>query len=113
MRGLAQGPPEGAAIVNCYDWMEAARTCPKCGWTGTGRETKTGEAFHEGSERHCPKCWHYFGFVVYPTIDENLTDPRADPIDRLAAQVVRQRVRIATLKAQRAATAAIAKAAAR
>ena len=50
-----------------------------------------GDSFNDGSERHCPKCFHYFGYVAYPLLRENLTDPMADPLDRLAAEVVFRR----------------------
>jgi hypothetical protein len=91
-------PPRGGKPTSGsdhYEWMAAPRTCPKCGWKGTGKDTTTGEAFREGSERHCPVCDHYFGFVMYPLISETLVDPRADELDRLFAKVVMQRVAIA------------------
>jgi hypothetical protein len=57
---------EGGGRMNHDDWMEETRACPKCGWAGTGRETTMGDSFNDGSERHCPKCFHYFGYVAYP-----------------------------------------------
>jgi hypothetical protein len=88
------------STMNWYDWMEASHTCPKCDWSGTGRDTKIGDTFNDGSERHCPKCNHYFSFVSYPLISESLTDPRAPEDDRLFAEVVMQGV--AELKAAEA-----------
>jgi hypothetical protein len=93
--------------MSWYDYMEAPRTCPKCAWAGFGRDTKMGETFNDGSERHCPQCDHYFGYVAYPLISESLTDPRADNDDRLFAEVVMQGV------AQIKAAEAIARAALR
>ena len=70
-----------------YDWVNAQQTCPKCGWVGLGGETATGEGFNEGSERHCPDCDHYFGFLAYPLLEESLTDPRAPESDRKFAKI--------------------------
>jgi len=78
--------------LSWYDFMENPRTCPTCAWTGPGSETTMGDAFHDGSERHCPKCGHYFGYWVYPLISESLTDPRAPGEDCLFAEVVMERV---------------------
>jgi hypothetical protein len=88
------------STMSWYDWMEARHTCPKCAWAGLGRVTKIGDTFNDGSERHCPECDHYFGFVAYPLITESLTDPRAPRGDRLFAEVVMQAV--AEIKAEQA-----------
>ena len=88
------------STMSWYDWMGAQHMCPKCARAGLGRDTKIGDTFNDGSERHCPNCDHYFGFVAYPLISESLTDPRAPEADRLIAEVIMQGV--AELKAAEA-----------
>ena len=69
-----------------YDWMHGSHACP-CGWVGLGRETKLGETFNDGSDRHCPKCDHRFGYIAYPFLEETLSDPRAPREDKLFAEI--------------------------
>jgi hypothetical protein len=52
-----------------------------------------GDSFDAGAEYHCPCCDRYFGFRAYPTFDEVRTDPRADPIGRIALAVAEARMR--------------------
>jgi len=74
--------------MSYYDWILCEHTCKKCGWRGIGKETNIRESFSEGSERECPKCGNYFGYIAYPLIDETLDDPRADPADKKIAQLI-------------------------
>jgi hypothetical protein len=81
-----------------YDWMHGTQTCSHCGWSGTGKQTRIRESFRDGAERECPRCGEeYFGFVAYPYLDETINDPRADPIDRDIALIIKKR---ATVKDQ-------------
>ena len=77
---------------SCYDWMNASQACPDCKWEGLGKQTKIGEGFNDGAERHCPRCFHYLGYVAYPLISEALTDPRASRADRLQAEIIKHRL---------------------
>lgn len=72
-----------------YDWHHGLQTCPKCNWSGPGRDASLRESYEAGAEYQCPKCDHYFGFIAYPTTTETITDSRAAPIDRLIAQVIK------------------------
>ena len=92
----ALGEPESLRFVESpvrdsyYDRMEDLETCPECAWVGTGRDLAIGESFDSGAEYHCPACDHYFGFGAYPLITEVMTDPRADPIDRIALELAKR-----------------------
>jgi hypothetical protein len=70
-----------------YDWKEGEIKCKECDWSGHGRDAELGEMFSDGAEYHCPKCGQRFGFVAFPTVEENLSDPRAAAADRLAAEI--------------------------
>jgi hypothetical protein len=78
--------------MDYYDWMSDLKTCGKCGWVGLGKEAKIGECFNECAEYHCPKCGDYIDVVLYPSLTENLIDPRANSVDRLFAEVVIQKI---------------------
>lgn len=47
--------------------------CPKCGWTGKGRDAQLGEVFELGevSEYHCPSCNEYLYVVPWPRLGES------------------------------------------
>jgi hypothetical protein len=77
--------------MSFYDFKNSPQTCDKCGWTGLGTEAALGDTFAEGAEYHCPKCYEYFGFQAYPTLEEATTDPRAPRSDRLFAEIVIRR----------------------
>lgn len=79
--------------MSFYDFHNGTQTCKQCGWSGLGKEATMGDSFAEGAEYHCPKCYHYFGFQSYPTLQESLTDPRAPREDRMFAEIVEQRVK--------------------
>lgn len=74
-----------------YDWNGSRVACPSCAWAGTGAETTLSETFDFGAEYVCPRCGHSFGFVVFPTHDDVLTDPRASEIDRRVVELQRDR----------------------
>lgn len=79
--------------MNYYDWINTKHTCKDCGWVGLGKVAEMGESFNDGSEYHCPKCNHYFGFIAYPLLNESITDSRADPADRKFAEIVLKRLK--------------------
>ena len=74
-----------------YGWRNSTLTCGACGWSGLGKETSLSESFTDGAEYQCPRCAVDFGFVVFPTLAEAATDPRADPFDRDAARLAMSR----------------------
>ena len=78
--------------MDYYDWMGDLKTCKKCGWVGLGSEAKVGECFNECAEYHCPKCEDYFDVLLYPSLNEKLMDPRANPVDKLFAEIVMQKI---------------------
>jgi hypothetical protein len=43
-------------------------TCPKCTWTGLGKELSNGEFYEDSyiAEFNCPKCHTEVGFVQFP-----------------------------------------------
>lgn len=77
--------------MSYYDWMDKSLSCPACGWNGCGRDAVAGEVFRDGAEYHCPSCQHKFGFVVFPSHEDNLSDARAGPSDRLASHIATRR----------------------
>jgi hypothetical protein len=77
--------------MNYYDWMETEHVCKKCGWAGLGKDASLLEAFSECAEYGCPSCHEEIGVVAYPTRTEALTDPRADPADRMVAEIQQSR----------------------
>ena len=85
--------PKSSNSMNYYDWKHNQQTCGNCKWTGVGEDAKMGDSFDDGAEYHCPKCNHYFGFIAYPLIEESLSDPRADPADRMFAEIVMRRTK--------------------
>lgn len=74
--------------MNYYDWMESQLSCKQCGWHGQGKQTELGEMYRDGSEHSCPQCSGDFGYVMFPTSDEVRSDPRADPRDRQASNLM-------------------------
>ena len=57
---------------NYFTFKHDAITCPKCNWTGQGKDLKYGE-FFEGSyiaEFLCPKCVEEIAFVQFPMKEE-------------------------------------------
>lgn len=70
------------------DWSANVQYCPDCDWSGKGDDAQMRECLSEAADYECPKCGHYFGFFVFPTIDEVLNDPRSTKEDRLAAQYI-------------------------
>jgi len=71
---------------NYYDWQESFVKCEKCGWQGQGKETSVYETFRDGAEYCCPNsCDHVMAFVLFPTHEEMLNDPRVDAADRKLA----------------------------
>ena len=79
--------------MNFYDWKNGPQTCAKCGWAGLGKDAEVGETFDTGAEYHCPKCNEYFGFRSYPTHEETLSDPRADPVDKKISAMILSRIK--------------------
>jgi hypothetical protein len=77
--------------MNYDEWQESVIACKECGWCGYGRDAKAGEFFSDGAQHECPQCAHRFGFVVFPTLNEALSDARANSEDRLAAEIVHSR----------------------
>lgn len=88
------GEPESIRFVavrqndSYYDDREELNICPDCGWIGRGKDMAMGDSFDCGCEWHCPSCNHYFGFRAFPRVEEVLTDPRANPIDRMLNEIV-------------------------
>jgi len=78
--------------VSYHNFVNGTQTGPKCAWTGLGGDTTLGESFADGSERHCPQCDRYFGYVAFPLITESLSDPRAPEEDRMFAEIVQRGV---------------------
>jgi hypothetical protein len=53
-----------------YKWKASAISCAKCGWKGFGSDAEMGEAFADGAEYHCPRCFERFGFKAWPMTHE-------------------------------------------
>lgn len=79
---LARGPPpipqgKGSVMATVFrgysEFRNATLTCPKCAWSGQGRQTEVGEVFEDGmvSEYHCPKCSEYLAVAPWPRIGES------------------------------------------
>lgn len=73
--------------MNYYDWKENEVACRACYWRGIGRDATTGEVFRDGAEYHCPACGVKVGYVMFPTHQENLSDPRASDADRMLSEM--------------------------
>jgi hypothetical protein len=57
---------------NYFTFKHDTITCPKCNWTGQGKNLKYGE-FFEGSyisEFLCPDCVEKIAFVQFPVNEE-------------------------------------------
>jgi predicted RNA-binding Zn-ribbon protein involved in translation (DUF1610 family) len=63
-----------ATVFRGYsEFRNATLTCPKCAWSGQGRQTEVGEVFEDRmvSEYHCPKCSEYLAVAPWPRIGES------------------------------------------
>src|SRR6266849_6425046 len=63
-----------ATVFRGYsEFRNATLACPKCAWSGQGRQTEVGEVFEDGmvSEYHCPKCSEYLAVAPWPRIGES------------------------------------------
>lgn len=56
--------------MNYYKYEKQRLTCPKCNWSGLGKDCPYGDAFGELFEILCPECHEEIGTVSYPTHDE-------------------------------------------
>ena len=56
--------------MNYYQFLTSAVSCSACGWSGSGKETATGEMFEELYEYHCPSCRAMLGICSYPTVKD-------------------------------------------
>lgn len=79
--------------MNHYDWTHGTQKCQECGWSGLGAETDVGDTFESIADFYCLKCDHRFGFITYPLISGVKTDPRADPVDRIAQTLFEENAR--------------------
>lgn len=55
---------------NYYAFQEAEILCPKCGWSGLGKDSKQGETYSFGCDQHCPRCTKLLTTTIFPTGDE-------------------------------------------
>jgi hypothetical protein len=64
---------ESMASQKYSEFRNATITCPNCGWSGQGRQTRVGEVFERGQvcEYHCPRCEEYLAVVPWPLIGES------------------------------------------
>jgi predicted RNA-binding Zn-ribbon protein involved in translation (DUF1610 family) len=64
------------AYAGYSEFRNAAITCPKCAWSGQGRQAEVGEMFEGGtvSEYHCPQCGEYI--AVAPSTKAVRSAPR-------------------------------------
>ena len=67
-----------------FTYKAATFICRHCGWTGTGKDVKTGDWYDDGFELNCPRCHEHFpGLIIFPMIDEVLE--KGSKKDKLAA----------------------------
>jgi superfamily II helicase len=78
-----------------YDkWRTNIETCRHCEWSGKGSDFVTGEVYRELVGRVCPRCGEEAFVVELPTPEEILAaGDRADPVDRLQAEIIIERTR--------------------
>lgn len=84
---------DAGGSMKYYDWKCGIVTCPACGWSGRGQDSTFGELFESGFEYHCPGCEKRLGFVLHPTDEETISDPRASDRDRRDAESSQHRER--------------------
>lgn len=75
---IAVGDSKAAHIAfhSYSEFRNATVTCPRCGWSGQGRQMKVGEVYEGGqvSEYHCPRCegnGDYLAVAPWPQIGES------------------------------------------
>jgi len=74
--------------MSYYDWNKSKIACPACSWHGVGKEATIGEVFRDGAEYHCPTCNEKLAYTLFPTPEENISDPRASDADRMLAETL-------------------------